>query len=176
MILHLAEKLATDERKSFVYDNILFHFLQKNEVVYLSICDTNAGRRRPFIFLELLENEWTSTSQGASSSSKGRKGLDLNAFIAQFNETPDTFTDLKTSLSSVQSILTTNIEKVLDRNERIDTLLSKTETLTNNSFAFKKRATGLKHKLVFENIAGWTAVSLGVAGVLGLGYLYLGGL
>jgi hypothetical protein len=45
---------------------------------------------------------------------------------------------------SVKNVMVQNIEKVLERGERIDILVDKTDTLNQASFAFKKRSTELR--------------------------------
>ena len=44
-----------------------------------------------------------------------------------------------------------NIEKVIDRGERIEILVDKTEALSQASFAFKKRSTALRRQMWWKN-------------------------
>ncbi|OLY77898.1 Vesicle-associated membrane protein 714 [Smittium mucronatum] len=44
-----------------------------------------------------------------------------------------------------------NIERVLERGDRIDLLVDKTNNLSTEAFAFRKRSTALKRRLWWRN-------------------------
>lgn len=64
-----------------------------------------------------------------------------------------------------------NIEKVLERGDRIDILVDKTSHLNATSFAFKKRSTALRRQEWWKNIK--LMVIIGVVVFL-VGYFVLG--
>lgn len=45
-----------------------------------------------------------------------------------------------------------NIDKVIDRGEKIDILVSKTSDLSDNALQFRKGARKLKYNVIFTNI------------------------
>ncbi|CAG8492694.1 12828_t:CDS:2, partial [Acaulospora colombiana] len=53
-------------------------------------------------------------------------------------------------IEQVKDVMVHNIERVLERGERIELLVNKTDNLTQQAFAFKKRSTALKIDVVEE--------------------------
>ena len=45
-----------------------------------------------------------------------------------------------------------NIEKVLERGEKIEVLVDKTDNLNQSSFAFKKRSTAIRRSMWWKNV------------------------
>ena len=52
-----------------------------------------------------------------------------------------------------------NIEKVLERGERIDLLVTRTEEMQEQSYKFKSGATELKKKLWWKNVKLWLVIA-----------------
>lgn len=63
----------------------------------------------------------------------------------------DQLDHLQNEVSEVTSLLKDNVEKVLERGERIDTLQSRSEDLESNSSHFKRSAVQLKKKMWWKN-------------------------
>jgi len=68
------------------------------------------------------------------------------------NPNADKINRVKGEIDEVKSVMVTNIEKVLERGERIELLVDKTENLSQNAFRFKKQSTSLKRAMWFKNI------------------------
>lgn len=58
---------------------------------------------------------------------------------------------VKGDLDEVKSVMVQNIEKVLERGEKIDRLVVKTEDLDNQAVRFKKSSTVLKRAMWWRN-------------------------
>ncbi|CAG5118552.1 unnamed protein product, partial [Candidula unifasciata] len=58
---------------------------------------------------------------------------------------------LQTEVSEVTSLLKNNVEKVLERGERIDTLQSRSEDLENSSTHFRSSAVKIRKKMWWNN-------------------------
>ena len=80
------------------------------------------------------------------------------------NPTSDAFRAVQGQLSEVKDIMVHNIEKILERGERIDILVDKTDTLNAASFAFKKRSQHLRRMMWWKNIK--LIVILSLVGVI----------
>jgi len=52
----------------------------------------------------------------------------------------------------VKSVMVHNIEKVLERGERIELLVDRTENLNQTAFKFKKQSTQLKRAMWWKNV------------------------
>merc|ERR1711879_978739 len=68
-------------------------------------------------------------------------GKDNNK-IAQINE----------KMAEVKGVMYTNIDKVLERGERIELLVDKSDNLNTQSFKFKKRAKKLKNQMLWQYV------------------------
>lgn len=63
----------------------------------------------------------------------------------------DRIRGVQNEIQGVKDIAVANIEKVLERGERIEVLVDKTDSLNQASFAFKKRSTALRRQMWWKN-------------------------
>jgi vesicle-associated membrane protein 7 len=69
----------------------------------------------------------------------------LRRQIERFNDpSSDKITTMKNDLSDIKGVMVNNIEKVLERGERIELLVDKTDRLNQSSFKFEKTSRQLK--------------------------------
>ena len=83
----------------------------------------------------------------------------------------DAITNVQQDIDNVRGIMTENIERVLERGERIDLLVDKTDRLGVGAHDFRVRSRGLKRKMWWKNMK--LMVLLGVV-VFILIYLFVG--
>lgn len=83
----------------------------------------------------------------------------------------DAITNTQQEIDSVKNIMTENIERVLERGERIDLLVDKTDRLGVGARDFRVRSRGLKRRMWWKNVK--LMVLLGVV-VVFLLYLFVG--
>lgn len=74
-------------------------------------------------------------------------------------------------IDGVREIMTENIERVLERGERIDLLVDKTDRLGNSARDFRVRSRGLRRRMWWKNVK---LMVLLVLVVLFLVYLFVG--
>jgi len=67
------------------------------------------------------------------------------------SETVDKFKQVQGEIETVKDVMVKNIEKVLERGERIEILDDKTDSLNQASFVFKKRSTALRRAMWWKN-------------------------
>ncbi len=70
----------------------------------------------------------------------------------------DKIQQMKKDIDETKNIMVQNIEKVLERGERIDLLVTRTEEMNEQSYKFKSGATELKKKLWWKNIKLWIVI------------------
>jgi vesicle-associated membrane protein 4 len=68
---------------------------------------------------------------------------------------------VQNQVDEVIGIMHTNIEKVVQRGEKLDTLQNKTEELQNGALSFKKTSTQVKNDMWWKNVK-LTLVAVGV--------------
>lgn len=83
----------------------------------------------------------------------------------------DAISNVQQDIDSVKGIMTENIERVLERGERIDLLVDKTDRLGVGAHDFRMRSRGLKRRMWWKNVK--LMVLLGVV-VVFLLYLVVG--
>jgi vesicle-associated membrane protein 7 len=79
----------------------------------------------------------------------------------------DRLSAVSATVDEVKSIMVHNIEQVLERGDRIELLVDKTETLSQRSTQFRKSATTLKRTMWWKNVK-----LLAIIGVVLLVLLY----
>ena len=87
----------------------------------------------------------------------------LNDQMDMFTNRPhevDKLTAARTEVEAVRQVVTKNIDKVLERGEKIDTLVDATDKLNTNAHTYHKKGKALKKKMCIRNIK-WTIISVG---------------
>lgn len=83
----------------------------------------------------------------------------------------DAIRNVQTEIAGVREIMTENIERVLERGERIDLLVDKTDRLGGNARDFRVRSRGLRRRMWWKNVK---LMVLLVVVVIFLIYLFVG--
>jgi len=157
----ILEKIPSqiDSKMSYVYERHIFHYLVFNQITYLCMADEEFGRRIPFAFLEDIKNRFV-----AQYGERGKTALayamnsDFSRVLQNLmdyysnNPSADKLNRLKGEVDEVKSVMVQNIEKVLERGEKIELLVDKTDSLSQNAFKFKKQSTQLKRAMWWKNV------------------------
>ncbi|KAJ5388827.1 synaptobrevin-like protein Sybl1 [Penicillium cosmopolitanum] len=138
------------------------------------------GRRIPFAYLLEMKRKFLTTYNPSSTDFSALPAYGCAAFNAElrsllqtYNTAPpgDSLASAKREIDSVRDIMTENIERVLERGERIDLLVDKTDRLGGSAHDFRMRSRGLRRRMWWKNIK--LMVLLGVV-VVFLLYLFIG--
>jgi len=147
-----------DNRMSYVADRHIFHYIVEDGITYLCMADEEFGRRLPFAFLEDIKNRFRATYQD-----RGKTALAyaMNADFSRIlqnqmdyysnNPNADRINRVRNEIDEVKSVMVQNIEKVLERGERIELLVDRTENLNQTAFQFKKKSTQVKRRMWWKN-------------------------
>ncbi|EED16956.1 synaptobrevin-like protein Sybl1, putative [Talaromyces stipitatus ATCC 10500] len=147
---------------------------------YLVVATAEQGRRIPFAFLleakrKFLSAYPPSTTDFSTLPAYGCAAYnsELRALLQQFNTAPpsDSLASARREIDSVRDIMTENIERVLERGERIDLLVDKTDRLGGSAHDFRMRSRGLRRRMWWKNVK--VMFLLGVVLVF-LIYLFVG--
>jgi vesicle-associated membrane protein 7 len=79
-----------------------------------------------------------------------------------FNDNPaaDSFGKVKGQIEDVKGVMVENIEKVLQRGEKIELLVDKTEALNQSAKKFQKASKSLKQAMWWKNVKMWLLISV----------------
>ncbi len=83
----------------------------------------------------------------------------------------DAIANVRNEIDNVRDIMTENIERVLERGERIDLLVDKTDRLGGSAHEFRVRSRGLRRQMWWKNVK---LMVLLVVVVIFLIYLFVG--
>ncbi|KAJ2780022.1 hypothetical protein H4R18_003677 [Coemansia javaensis] len=155
----ILEKIpAHDSKLTYVYDRYLFHYISEKGVVYLCIADDRFGRRVPFAFLQDAVERLAAAYSADEIAAAPPLGLGafartLAAQMDYYSRSPqvDSIRQVQGEISQVRDVMVQNIERVLERGDRIEILVDKSNSLNNAAFAFRKRSTALKRQYWWRN-------------------------
>jgi vesicle-associated membrane protein 7 len=151
-------------------------------LTFLVVAASSVGRRVPFGFLVEIKNQFfekfplESTNYGSMPNyGAGSFNTQLKKLMVEYGTTQsgkqDAISNVQNEIENVRGIMTENIERVLERGERIDLLVDKTDRLGGSAHEFRVRSKGLRRKMWWKNVK--LMVMLTVV-VIFLIYLFVG--
>jgi len=140
------------------FESHYFHYLVDDGIVFLCMAEESFGRRIPFTFLDDVKNRFKSTygNRGKTALAFAMQA-DFSRIIQNLMEyysndaNADKINRVKGQIDEVKNIMVTNIERVLERGERIELLVDKTDQLNQSALNFKKKSTQLKQSMWWKN-------------------------
>jgi vesicle-associated membrane protein 7 len=151
-------------------------------LTFLVIATESLGRRIPFGYLVEIKNEFYSKYPSDETDFGGLPAYGCAAFNSTLKKLMishgtteagqnDAIRNVQREMDGVREIMTENIERVLERGERIDLLVDKTDRLGGSARDFRVRSRGLRRQMWWKNVK--LMVMLGVVAVF-LVYLLVG--
>jgi len=151
-------------------------------LTFLVVAASSAGRRIPFGFLVEIKNRFLAQFPPDSTDfaslpnyGAGSFNTELKTLMVDYGTTKagkeDAISNVQNEIDSVRNIMTENIERVLERGERIDLLVDKTDRLGGSAHEFRVRSKGLRRQMWWKNIK---LMVLLVVVVIFLIYLFVG--
>ncbi|KAH7281539.1 hypothetical protein KP509_36G052600 [Ceratopteris richardii] len=125
------------------------------------VADEAIGRQMPFAFLERVKDDFKRRFGGGKADTAVAHSLDrefgpkLKDHMQYCVDHPDEMNKIakvKAQVSEVKGIMMENIEKVLDRGEKIELLVDKTENLRFQADNFQKQGKQLRRKMCLQNM------------------------
>ncbi|KAG6547318.1 hypothetical protein Mapa_011255 [Marchantia paleacea] len=156
----ILEKLPTsgDSRVSYSQDRHIFHIMKADGLTFLCMANDTFGRRIPFAYLEDIQMRFVKTyGRGALTALAYAYNDEFSRVLHQqmeyFSSNPnaDTINRVKGEIAEVRQVMVENIDKVLERGDRIELLVDKTATIHDNTFRFKKQSRRLRQALWIKN-------------------------
>ncbi|KAJ4969751.1 hypothetical protein NE237_002850 [Protea cynaroides] len=174
------QKLPLNSNKhTYSCDGHTFNFLIDNGFVFLAVADEAVGRSMPFVFLERVKDDFKQhygASIGYDSTHPLADDEDDDLFENRFSiaysldrefgprlkehmqycmshpEEISKLSKLKAQITEVKGIMVDNIEKVLDRGEKIELLVDKTENLQFQADSFQRQGRQLRRRMWMQNL------------------------
>ncbi|KAG5498492.1 hypothetical protein JKF63_02778 [Porcisia hertigi] len=124
--------------------------------------------RTVFAFLEAVEPLVRASAGPQGSELRNGKKLLQQKMEFYNNPQNDKITALNDDINQVVDVMMDNMDKVLARGDRIDTLQEKSSTLADQTQQFQLRSTELKRNLCMKNLK----LTLMIVGHCGCGYCH----
>ncbi|KAG6538476.1 vesicle-associated membrane protein 711-like [Zingiber officinale] len=157
----ILEKIAgtNDTHVSYSQDRHIFHVKLTDGITVLCVADETAGRRIPFAFLEDIHERFVKTYGRSCHTALGyAMNVEFSRILSQQMEyysterNADRINRIKDEMSQVRDVMIENIDKVLQRGERLELLLDKTANMQGNSIRFKKQSRRYRNALWWQNL------------------------
>lgn len=139
-------------------------------LTFLVIADASLGRRVPFGFLLEIRKRFfqlfpeSHDFADMPNYGAGSFNADLKSLMIEYGSTSggrdDAIGNARREIDDVRGIMTKNIESLLERGERLDLLVDKTDRLGGSAREFRVRSRGLKRQMWWKNIKLMTLLML----------------
>ncbi|XP_031122658.1 vesicle-associated membrane protein 714 isoform X1 [Ipomoea triloba] len=156
----IMEKLPeeAESRLCFSQDRYIFHILRSNGLTFLCMANDTFGRRIPFSYLEdvkmrFMKNYGRIASHAPAYAMNDEFSRVLHQQMEFYSSNPsaDTFSRVRGEVGELRTIMVDNIEKILERGDRIELLVDKTSTMQDSAFHFRKQSKRLRRALWMKN-------------------------
>ncbi|KAI4379495.1 hypothetical protein MLD38_005784 [Melastoma candidum] len=147
-----------DSNSSYSQDRYIFHVKRTDGLTALCMADDASERRIPFTFLEDVHKQFvkkygrailTAAPYAMNEEFSRILGQEMERYSTDPNA--DRLNRLKGEMSQVRTVMINNIEKVLERGDRLALLVDKTTALQGNTLRFRKQSRRFKNTMWWEN-------------------------
>ena len=160
---------------TYVYDEYVFHYIVEHGICYLCMSDELNKHRIPFAFLVDVKDQFLAaygaeTPQTAIAFSMNEQFAPVikNRMDYYNSDEADRAIDnigaVKSQIDDVKGVMVQNIEKVLERGEKIELLVDKTDRLNQQAFRFQSSGRNLRRHLYWKKMRCY--IALGVMALL----------
>ncbi|KAJ4836859.1 hypothetical protein Tsubulata_030739 [Turnera subulata] len=174
------QKLPSNSSKyTYSGDGHTFNFLIDSGFVFLVVADESSGRGLPFVFLERVKDDFKQRYAASIDNAAhpladddedddlfgdrfsvaysldrefGPKLQEHMQYCTSHPEEISKISKLKAQITEVKGIMMDNIEKVLDRGEKIELLVDKSESLQFQADSFQRHGRQLRRKMWLQNL------------------------
>lgn len=165
-----------DARASYEYDEYVFHYQVRNGITHLCMTEAAAGKRLPFDFLEAVAAKFSESF--AEEAIRSAIAFELNAEFAPVlrglmnyyasDPSADKIGQVQSKIEENKNVMRDNIDRVLERGEKIELLVKKTDELGHQAFKFEKEARTLKRTMVWKRVKLYIflVITLALVGVV----------
>ncbi|XP_057534276.1 vesicle-associated membrane protein 714 [Amaranthus tricolor] len=147
-----------DARLCFSQDRYIFHIYRADGLSFLCMANDTFGRRIPFSYLEeihmrFMKNYGKIAQYAPAYAVNDEFSRVLHQQMEFFSSNPsaDTINRVRGEVNEIRTIMVENIEKILERGDRIELLVDKTATMQDSAFHFRKQSKRLRRALWMKN-------------------------
>jgi vesicle-associated membrane protein 7 len=149
VLQELSKQPRPDRRATYTGDNLNYHISTFNGVIFLCCAERDLKQVVAFRMIEKIKAAYLAQKAGGSAallSSIKREVEDVNTGKG------DKVAQLQRDIDAVKDVMQDNIDRVLERGQKIDSLLESTEYLNESATTFSSNATELRRKMWWKNV------------------------
>lgn len=156
----ILEKLHNigESRISYSQGHFIFHAARANGLTFLCMASDTFGRHIPFAFLEDVHSRfnrafgWLShTALAYSMNDEFSRVLSHQMDYYSSNPDADSINRLKADINQVQNVVIENIDKVMERGDRIEVVVDKSSKRRNNAVGFRRKTRQFCNSMFWRN-------------------------
>jgi len=163
-----------DSKMSYAYDEYVFHYTVQNGLTVLCMTEKETSRIAAFRFINAAEDEFLRNFATRWQTAQAYKfDRDFKGALARLmtaHSRPETkdnkMGQISGQLDEIKGVMQKNIELVLERGEKIEILVNKTEQLEEHAFRFQKKSTSLRRKFCCANVKWMILIAIVLMGLI----------
>ncbi|KAK2963479.1 putative Vesicle-associated membrane protein [Blattamonas nauphoetae] len=160
----ILEKLpSTESKMSYRYDDFTYHYMVKSHLCYMCLTDNSFDAKVAFSYLSALQQSFSSKygerAYSASSNSMRDYNDTMRTLMTDYSgKSVDRIARAQQDVADTKQIMEQNIEKILNRGEKLDLLVEQSEELDQAASQFQKSSKKLERKMWYQHIWLWVIV------------------
>lgn len=152
----------------------LYHYIIEDYCVYLTQADRTYPKRLAFQFLEAVHRDFTNTfpPEAISRFSRPYEAIQFEPKLSRLrreyrdSNSPQNLSKLNSDLSDIHSIMSQNINEVLQRGEKLDVIESRSSVLLAESKKFAKMSRYINLQALYKTYGPVAAIVLVILFIL----------
>ncbi|KAG0462427.1 hypothetical protein HPP92_020903 [Vanilla planifolia] len=152
---------ASNNLFTYNCDNHTFNYLVDNGYTYCVVAVESVGRQIPITLLEKVKEDFIKRYGGGKAATAmpnslnrefGPKLKEHMQYCVDHPEEISKLAKVKAQVTEVKGVMMENIEKVLNRGEKIELLVDRTENLRSQAQDFRQQGTRIRRKMWLQNM------------------------
>lgn len=150
---------AQEDWKSYTCGEQAFHYIIDGELWYVCMADRTMERRLPFGFLSALKDLFDERFKKEVWSKAGAFSLndqfrdDIAVLMEKYNSPDaDRVASMTAKVRQIEDGLMDSIDKLMDRQEKIELLVNRSQVLSESSSSFNRESTRLHRTIRWRNL------------------------
>lgn len=154
---------------SYQYDAFIFHYVVEGGICYLCMSDEVNKHRIPYAFLQDLKDRFLA-QYGREEPLQAIAFAYNEAFSGVIQERMEYYNSdradhgidnigaVKSQIEDVKGVMVQNIEQVLERGEKIELLVDKTDRLNQQAFRFESSSRNLRRAMYWRKMRMYATI------------------
>ncbi|BFZ02904.1 hypothetical protein BsWGS_05943 [Bradybaena similaris] len=151
----------TDGKKTYTSNNYEFHCLIENGIVFICVTENGISKQQPYGFLSEIKRRFQSGALANRADTAGQGELDRDfdfVLVQQMQKFSQpgaggsgAVAAVQAQVDEVKGVMSQNIERVLQRGDKLEDLMDKTEELEAGAATFQRTARKIQKRYWWRN-------------------------